>query len=85
MGKVIDLHANRNYNLIINDLRFEWDTLKAFTNIRKHGVSFESATTAFSDEFGILIKDDAHAADEERFILLGCSEEYRLLVVCHCC
>ena len=31
-------------------LRFEWDPAKAAANLRKHGVSFEDAQTAFSDE-----------------------------------
>ncbi len=29
--------------------RFEWDSRKAATNIRKHGVSFDEASTVFDD------------------------------------
>ena len=65
-------------------LRFEWDPAKATANLRKHGVSFEDAQTAFSDEQGRLVNDPDHSAEEERFVLLGLSSTLRLLVVAHC-
>jgi uncharacterized protein len=65
-------------------LRFDWDPKKNATNRRKHGVSFEDAQTAFSDEFGLIIDDPDHSEDEARFVLLGISASLRLLVVCHC-
>ena len=68
----------------MKDLRFEWDPKKSATNRRKHGVSFEDAQTAFSDEFGLIIDDPEHSKTEARFILLGVSASLRLLVVCHC-
>ena len=66
------------------DLRFEWDPGKAALNQRKHGVSFEEASTAFADGGGLLIEDPDHSEDEDRFILLGLSSALRLLVVVHC-
>jgi len=63
---------------------FEWNSTKASSNVKKHGVSFEEAQTAFADEFGRLIPDPDHSVYEERFILLGLSDHLRLLVVCHC-
>lgn len=68
----------------MNDLRFEWDKSKATINLKKHGVSFEEAKSAFSDERAKLIADPDHSEDEDRFILLGYSSSMRLLVVCHC-
>lgn len=68
----------------MKDLRFDWDPKKNATNRRKHGVSFEDAQTAFSDEFGLIIDDPEHSEDEARFVLLGISASLRLLVVCHC-
>lgn len=65
-------------------LRFEWDERKATANLKKHGVSFEEARTAFFDERARLIDDPDHSEDEERFILLGLSNALRLLLVCHC-
>ncbi|MFT5129945.1 MAG: uncharacterized DUF497 family protein [Rhodothermales bacterium] len=63
---------------------FEWDTEKAEENARKHGVSFEEGTTAFSDPFGRIIFDPDHSNEEDRFILIGMSTTARILVVCHC-
>jgi uncharacterized DUF497 family protein len=57
---------------------------KAAANLRKHGVSFEDAQTAFSDEHARLVNDPDHSAEEERFVLLGLSSSLRLLVVAHC-
>jgi uncharacterized protein len=65
-------------------LCFEWDPAKAAANLRKHGVSFEDAQTAFSDEHARLVGDPDHSAEEERFVLLGLSSSLRLLVVAHC-
>jgi uncharacterized protein len=66
------------------ELRIEWDPRKATANKPKHGVSFEEAATAFSDEYGRLIADPDNSDDEDRFILMGMSWSLRLLVVCHC-
>ena len=65
-------------------LRFEWGPVKAAANLRKHGVSFEEAETAFSDENGLLMADPAHSDAEPRFILLGLSGALRVLLVVHC-
>ena len=64
-------------------LRFDWDPRKAAANRRKHGVSFEEARSAFLDEEALLIADPEHSESEDRFILLGLSAEWRLLVVVH--
>jgi len=68
----------------MSELRFEWDPKKDAANQRKHGVSFEEASTVFSDERALLIDDPDHSDDEERFVLLGLSASLRTLVVCHC-
>ena len=65
------------------DLRFDWDPAKAASNLRKHGVSFEEASTAFSDEHALLIDDPEHSVEDDRFILLGLSTTLRLLIVAH--
>ena len=64
-------------------ISFAWDEAKAEDNIRKHGVSFEEASTAFADENARLKHDPEHSEEEDRFILLGFSARLRLLVVCH--
>ncbi|MGB5303947.1 MAG: BrnT family toxin [Gemmatimonadota bacterium] len=68
----------------MNELRFEWDPKKDTANQRKHGVSFDEATTVFSDERALLLDDPDHSEEEERFVLLGLSANLRTLVVCHC-
>ena len=65
------------------DLRFEWDPGKDAENQRKHRVSFEEAETVFSDEHALLIDDPEHSSTEERFILLGLSVRFRVLLVAH--
>ncbi len=68
----------------MSELAFEWDSRKNAANQRKHGISFEEATTVFADDQALLINDPEHSSDEERFILLGMSVALRALVVCHC-
>ena len=63
---------------------FEWDENKNTANKKKHGISFEEASTVFEDENALLIDDPDHSDEEERFLLLGFSEKPRLLIVCHC-
>jgi uncharacterized DUF497 family protein len=67
----------------MNAIRFAWDKVKAAENLRKHGVSFEEASTVFADENARLKHDPDHSQAEDRFILLGLSAKLRLLVVCH--
>lgn len=62
---------------------FEWDTEKAAANLRKHGVSFEEATTVFGDPMAMNMPDPDHSLNEERFVLLGLSHRVRLLVIAY--
>ncbi len=64
-------------------INFEWDPAKASSNFKKHGVSFEEARSVFRDEFATQFFDEK-SHDEDRFILLGMSNESRILVVSHC-
>ncbi len=65
-------------------IHFSWDDAKNRANIKKHGVSFEEARTAFFDDAARIIDDPDHSQQEDRFVLLGMSSRYRLLLVCHC-
>lgn len=64
-------------------LRFEWDENKAQSNLAKHGVSFEEASTVFGDPLSLTIPDPAHSQAENRSIVLGQSHQRKLLVVVH--
>ncbi len=44
---------------------FEWDPRKAKHNIQYHGVSFEEASTVFSDPLSSTISDPLHSEYEE--------------------
>ena len=68
----------------MDPIRFEWDPRKAAANVRKHGVSFAEAETAFSDDDATITDDPDHSGGEERFLLLGMSAGLRVLVVVHC-
>lgn len=45
-------------------LRFDWDQRKARANQKKHGISFEEASTVFSDEHALLVDDPEHSEQE---------------------
>lgn len=62
-------------------LRFEWDRGNAASNLAKHGVSFEEAASVFGDPLGRIVGDPRHSVDEQRYVLLGCSERRRVLAV----
>jgi hypothetical protein len=64
-------------------MHFEWDPKKALTNQRKHGVTFEEASSALRDSFSATAHDPDHSEDEERFVTFGISSRGRLLAVSH--
>lgn len=63
-------------------MRIEFDPKKAASNLKKHGVSFEEATSCLLDPLA-LVRSDPDARDEQRLILLGMSRAGRLLTVCY--
>lgn len=63
-------------------IRFEWDPVKADSNRRKHGVSFETALRIFADPFA-LTEQDRIEGGEQRWQTLGVVEDYLLLLVAH--
>jgi len=64
-------------------MKFEWDEDKAAANFRKHGTSFEEASTAFADELSLTGDDPDHSRGEHRLITFGVSSAGRLLVISH--
>lgn len=65
-------------------IKFEWDPSKGIKNEEKHGVSFDEAQSVFFDEYAIQFFDEEHSHKEDRFLMLGLSNETRILLVCHC-
>ncbi|MFZ0706684.1 MAG: BrnT family toxin [Candidatus Korobacteraceae bacterium] len=64
-------------------MRFEWNSTKAASNVRKHGVSFEEAVSVFYDPLAVTGLDPDHSEDEQRFVTFGISSSGGLLVVSH--
>jgi uncharacterized protein len=61
-------------------VNIEYDLAKATTNLHKHGVSFDEAATALLDD-NALVMEDLHSNDESRWVLVGMSDQARLLTV----
>ena len=64
-------------------MRVEWDPEKARSNLHKHKVSFEEATTALTDPMAATGDDPDHSVTEFRYVTFGVSQHGRLLVVSH--
>ncbi|KGT88998.1 MULTISPECIES: BrnT family toxin [Enterobacterales] len=64
------------------ELEFEWDTIKAETNIRKHGISFEIAARVFDDPYHIACQDRVENG-EYRWQTLGSVSGYLIVLVAH--
>ena len=62
-------------------VEFSWNEIKAKSNLKKHGVSFEEAQFVFYDDLAVQFYDE-DSSDEERFLLLGKSNESRILMGC---
>lgn len=60
-------------------MQFTWDAKKAETNARKHGVTFEEASTVFDDDHA-RYRAQGHA-HEGRIAVIGYSAESRCLFV----
>jgi uncharacterized protein len=63
-------------------LKFEWDEDKAQSNFKKHGISFELASEAFSDPTALVVQD-RFENDEFRWKTIGYVREVLLVVVAH--
>ena len=62
-------------------MEFQWDEEKARANLAKHGVSFEEAETVFDDRLYVDFYDPKHSLNEHRYIIIGQSNERRVLIV----
>jgi len=63
-------------------MRFEWDEAKNLANIRKHGVSFDTAKRIFEGPIATWI-DHRKDYGEDRNISTGRLEQGVLIVVAH--
>jgi uncharacterized DUF497 family protein len=63
-------------------IRFEWDPTKADLNLRKHGVSYDTALRVFADPLARMEQDRIEGG-EQRWQTLGMVEGFLLLLVAH--
>lgn len=63
-------------------LKFEWDEAKNLANLRKHKLSFETASLVFIDPFA-LMRQDRFVDGEPRWQAIGRVAEELVLVVAH--
>ncbi|UDF03821.1 BrnT family toxin [Asticcacaulis sp. AND118] len=66
----------------MTDTLFEWDDVKALSNLRKHGVDFDTATLVFYDPFAVTEMDRIEGG-EQRWQTLGRVNDTLLLLVAH--
>jgi len=69
-----------NVKFTLHGIAFEWDSLKATTNLRKHGITFELACETFFDPFVHYLEDEV-VDGELRESILGLSANWQLLYV----
>ncbi|MGD0830994.1 MAG: BrnT family toxin [Terracidiphilus sp.] len=60
---------------------FEWHPFKAASNLKKHKVSFEEASTIFRDRRRIEVPDQWHSDAEQRYLGIGRSVQGRILSI----
>jgi len=64
----VDVWVNIWYYMCVN---FEWDSEKNDINQEKHNISFEEAQYAFFDHNRLILKDEKHSSEEDRFFCIG--------------
>ena len=64
----------------MQDEWFEWDDLKAASNLAKHDISFDEARAAFDDPFLIERFDDRMDYEEDRFVAYAMNDGVILMI-----
>ena len=64
-------------------MNFVWDSKKAASNLKKHGIGFEEASTVFLDPLALTGAAPDHSEGEARWLTFGVSVEGNFLVVPH--
>ncbi len=75
-----------NYNIVVTEIRFEWDEEKNLSNQHKHGVSFAMASQVFRDPHRVLLADrvvDGELRWQTTGMVAASSGEVVLLLVAH--
>lgn len=64
--------------------KFEWNEEKNLINIKKHNLSFEESKEAFYDEYALIVYDQEHSDDEDRFYQIGMIKNLNIVTVIFC-
>jgi len=64
----------------LHGIRFEWESEKAATNLRKHGISFETACEVFFDPF-LRMLDPENLDGQIREEIIGLTMTWKLIYV----
>jgi len=62
-------------------MKYEWNEEKNISNQKKHGISFDEAKEVFEDVLQISKLDQRFNDFEERWITIGTTSKYKILVV----
>lgn len=61
-------------------MHYEWDPVKASSNLKKHGVRFADAVLVFEDDRAVTT-EDVESGGEQRFCTIGMDAVLAILVV----
>ncbi len=62
---------------------FDWDPVKARTNLERHGLNFELAATVFLDPLALTVLDEDHSETETRWVTMGRDQTNHYVLVVH--
>jgi uncharacterized protein len=62
------------------EMKFTWNAEKAQKNLKKHKVSFETASEIFYDPF-LITQENYYIDKEQRYVAMGRTAAQQLLVV----
>ena len=65
------LADQRTVTFVLGGMTFEYDEEKNKANIKKHGISFRSASRVFFDYDRIELYDEENSQDEDRYNTIG--------------
>ncbi|HZW92881.1 MAG TPA: BrnT family toxin [Candidatus Eremiobacteraceae bacterium] len=82
-GSRLPVFRSAWYERVVNGRPFqlEWDEAKADANARKHGITFELASTVFFDPNLLTVADVEHSETEERWFSVGIASNGVVLAV----
>jgi uncharacterized protein len=64
-------------------MEYDWDQEKAQINLKKHGISFQEAASAFGDPLALTFDDPDHSIGEHRLLTFGITKTGKRIIVSH--